>query len=401
VNLKLDSPAASRKERLPNEFRLAKRTSAHLDLIRGLSAVAVLLYHVRGLFFVDFPFLVRKSLFAKALYAITGYGHQAVIVFFVLSGYFIGTSVMESVGKMQWSWRSYLVSRLTRLQLVLFPALVLGGIWDRIGMRIPQAIPLYFDALYKFNGASVAVRSTVPVFFGNLFFLQSITFPVFGSNGPLWSLSYEFWYYIAFPLLILMAAGWTGTRTRMLYAGLALFLFWFIGPLLSLYFLIWLAGVLAGRIQRAWKYKPSPAALSTMGGIVFLASLAWCRTHRLYSDLVTDYIVGICFALWLYTLLLGSRDDVSPAYARVAKKLAGFSYTLYLTHFPLLLLLRALINPRGNWQPDLFHIAYAGGIAILVLAYAYGVAEITEAHTAQVRRFLLRPAPSLQIKSRA
>jgi peptidoglycan/LPS O-acetylase OafA/YrhL len=400
VILKVKSPIASGKERLPNELRLTKRTSAHLDLIRGLSAVAVLLYHLRGLFFVDFPFLARKSLFAIVLYAITGYGHQAVIVFFVLSGYFIGTSVMESVGRMQWSWQTYLVTRLTRLQLVLFPALVLGIVWDRIGMRIPQAVPLYFDALYKFNGPSVALRSTLPIFFGNFFFLQSISFPVFGSNGPLWSLSYEFWYYIAFPLLVLIAAAWTGTRVRILYAGLLLILLWFIGPQLSLYFLVWLAGVIAGPIQGAWKCKPSFSGLSAIGAMVFLASLLWCRTHRLYSDLVTDYIVGICFALWLYTLLLGTQDKVSPGYASAAKKLAAFSYTLYLTHFPLLLLLRAILNPRGNWLPDPLHLAYAGGIAVLVLAYAYGVAEITEAHTAQVRRLLLRPMAALQIKGR-
>jgi peptidoglycan/LPS O-acetylase OafA/YrhL len=401
VILRFDSLVASGKERLRNESRLAKRTSVHLDLIRGVSAVAVLLYHLRGLFFVDFPFLARKSLFTTAIYIITGYGHQAVIVFFVLSGYFIGTSVMESVGKMQWSWRTYLVSRLTRLELVLFPALVLGALWDRIGMRISQATPLYFDALYKFNGPSVALRSTIPVFFGNLFFLQSINFPVFGSNGPLWSLSYEFWYYIVFPALILIAASWTGTRLRILYAGLLIILLWFIGPQVSLYFLIWLAGAFAGRFQRASNHKPSSSMLFTIGGTVFLASLAWCRTHRLYSDLVTDYIVGICFALWLYTLLLGSRDDVSVAYANAAKKLAGFSYTLYLTHFPLLLLLRGLINPHGNWQPDLLHMTYAIGIATSALAYAYGVAGITEAHTADVRRVLLRPEASLHINSRA
>jgi peptidoglycan/LPS O-acetylase OafA/YrhL len=102
--------------------------------------------------------------------------------FFVLSGYFIGTSVMESVATQRWSWRTYLVSRLTRLQLVLFPALVLGGLWDRIGMRIHQAAPIYYNPLYKFYIPSVALRSTVPVFLGNLFFLQSIVSPVFGSN---------------------------------------------------------------------------------------------------------------------------------------------------------------------------------------------------------------------------
>jgi len=376
---------------LPKQPRLAKRTSVHLDLIRGVSALAVLLYHVRGLFFVDFPFLANKSFLPSALYAVTGYGHQAVMIFFVLSGYFIGTSVMESVSELRWSWRTYLVSRLTRLQLVLFPALVLGALWDRIGMRIPQAAPLYYDALYKFYVPSVALRSTVPVFLGNFLFLQSIVSPVFGSNGPLLSLSYEFWYYIVFPALILAATAWVGTRIRILYAGLSLLLLWFIGPQVSFYFLIWLAGALVGRLQRISKFKPPFPALSLSAGLIFVGVLAWSRTHRLSSDLLTDYVVAFCFALWLYTLLLGSREDASPAYVHGAKKLAGFSYTLYLTHFPGLLLLRGLLNPRGNWQPDAWHLLYALGIGLLMLTYAYGVAEFTEARTASVRSRLLRP----------
>jgi peptidoglycan/LPS O-acetylase OafA/YrhL len=360
-----------------------------------------MLYHLRGLFFVDYPFLARKSLLSKLLYAATGYGHQAVMVFFVLSGYFIGTSVMESVGKLQWSWRTYLVSRITRLQLVLFPALVLGALWDRIGMRIPQAAPLYYDGLYKFYVPSVALRSTVPLFLWNFFFLQSIVSPVFGSNGPLWSLSYEFWYYIVFPALILAKATWLGTRIRILYAGLALLLLWFIGPQISFYFLIWLAGALVGRLQRATKFKSPLSALPLSAGMIFVGSLAWSRTPQLSSGLLTDYIVAFCFAIWLYTLLLGSREDVSPVYVYVAKKLAGFSYTLYLTHFPALLLLRGLLNPHGNWQPDPRHLVYGLGIALLMLTYAYCVAELTEARTASVRRRLLRPRVSLESETRA
>lgn len=356
----------------------------------------MLLYHLRGLFFVDYAALDHRSAPLTALYAVTGYGHQAVMVFFVLSGYFIGTSVMDSVGGLRWSWRTYLVSRLTRLQLVLFPALVLGAVWDRIGMRLPQAAPLYYDALYKFYVPSVALRSTVPVFFGNLFFLQSIVSPVFGSNGPLWSLSYEFWYYIVFPLLALAAGAWVGTRNRVLYTALAVVLFWFIGPVVSLYFLIWLAGAAVGRLPQVLKSK-APSAVATWGaGVIFACSLAWVRTHRLSSDLLTDYAFGFCFAVWLYTLLLGTREDVSPAYAHAAKKLAGFSYTLYLAHFPALLLLRGLINPQGNWQPDALHLLYALGIGLMVLTYAYWVAEFTEARTATVRARLLRPRVALE-----
>jgi peptidoglycan/LPS O-acetylase OafA/YrhL len=352
-----------------------------------------MLGHVRGLFFVDFPFLANKSLAYRALYAVTGLGHQAVMIFFVLSGYFIGTSVIDSVNGQRWSWRVYLVNRLTRLQLVLFPALILGAIWDQIGMRIPQAASIYYGSLYKYYAPSVALRSTVPAFFGNLFFLQSVVSPVFGSNGPLWSLSYEFWYYILFPAFMLAAASWAGIRNRILYVGLAALLLWFIGPQISMYFLIWLAGALVGRLHRSTQFGPPriQGLLSIAAGLIFFGALAWSRTHQFSSATLVDCLIGFCFALWLYALIQGARKDVSPALASAAKTLAGFSYTLYLTHFPVLLLLRALLDPRGNWQPDLPHLLYGLGIALLMLTYAYVVAEFTEARTASVRRRLLQP----------
>jgi peptidoglycan/LPS O-acetylase OafA/YrhL len=375
------------------EPRLARRTSVHLDLIRGVSAIAVMLYHLRGLFFVDFPFLLNKSLVSSGLYAVTGYGHQAVMVFFVLSGYFIGASVMYSVGNQQWSWSDYLVNRLSRLQLVLFPALILGAVWDQIGMRLPQAASFYYGGLYKFYPPSVAARSTIPVFFGNLFFLQSIWSPVFGSNGPLWSLSYEFWYYILFPAGVLAAAVWPGIRNRVAYLGLALFLLWFVGPQIGLYFLIWLMGALASWLRQVTIpiSRRAQLALSVATGLIFFGALAWSRTHRFPSVVLTDYLVGLCFALWLYAMVLGSRDDVSPAYTAVAKKVSGFSYTLYLTHFPALLLLRGLLNPNGSWQPDPRHLLYGLGIALFMLTYSYVVAEFTEVRTGSVRRRLRQP----------
>jgi peptidoglycan/LPS O-acetylase OafA/YrhL len=93
----------------------------------------------------------------------------------------------------------------------------------------------------------------------------------------------------------------------------------------------------------------------------------------------------------LYTLIQERREDVSPTYARAAKSLSGFSYTLYLTHFPGLLLLRGLLDTQGNWQPDPLHLLYGLGIALLMLVYAFVVAEFTEARTGSLRRLLLQP----------
>lgn len=224
-------------------------------------------------------------------------------------------------------------------------------------------------------------------------FLQSFRLPVFGSNGPLWSLSYEFWYYILFPVLMIAAASWAEVRSRLLYLGLALVLFWFVGTQISLYFLIWVMGVLIGRVRRlSWPRFPRAMALaSVVAGLPLAVVLAWTRVHPGASETMTDFTIGLCFSLWIYVLLQISREDVSQPYAKPAKILAGFSYTLYLTHFPVLLLLRGVLDPGGNWQPDRWHLICALAIALLMLGYAYLVAEFTEARTGAVRRRLLQP----------
>src|SRR5262245_24054435 len=101
------------------------RASNHLDLIRGLAAVAVLAYHVRYRFFFDYGDLSDVNAPTKLFYAATSFGHDAVIVFFVLSGYFISTSIRTAVNRDRWSWTAYAGNRLVRLYLVLLPGLLL------------------------------------------------------------------------------------------------------------------------------------------------------------------------------------------------------------------------------------------------------------------------------------
>ncbi len=158
-------PPAIRKARLPKENRLSKRTSIHLDAIRGVSALAVMLYHLRGLFFVDYPFLTNKTLFWKALYAVTGYGHQAVIVFFVLSGYFIGASVMESVSSLAMVLAniSCKPDHQTPVSSISGsgPGRDMGPHWNEIAASLPRSIMTPFISLMA--PASLCVP-TIPVF---------------------------------------------------------------------------------------------------------------------------------------------------------------------------------------------------------------------------------------------
>jgi peptidoglycan/LPS O-acetylase OafA/YrhL len=150
--------------------------SVHLDALRGFAAFCVLLNHFRDALFVDYEAIARHNPLTAAAYLVSGLGHQSVIVFFVLSSYLVGASVLRSVRKGNWSWRAYLLARFSRLYVVLLPALLLGGALDWLGMHRPGT-----EAVYSGNSGmhalAINVHSTLtwPVLVANNLFLQTIT----------------------------------------------------------------------------------------------------------------------------------------------------------------------------------------------------------------------------------
>src|ERR1700719_4818367 len=71
---------------------LGTRASDHLNMLRGLAAITVVCFHLRGTFFVDRT--PGGGAVLWLFYFLTSLGSEAVMVFFVLSGFLIGANVM-------------------------------------------------------------------------------------------------------------------------------------------------------------------------------------------------------------------------------------------------------------------------------------------------------------------
>ena len=89
------SSVASFDRTLTTPRRLGPGPSAQLDLIRAVVAWAVMWSHLRSLFFEDMPLVHNKGAAVKVFYLLTGFGHQSVIVFFVLSGFLVSSATFE------------------------------------------------------------------------------------------------------------------------------------------------------------------------------------------------------------------------------------------------------------------------------------------------------------------
>ncbi len=351
-----------------------------------------MLEHWRAFYFVE-PSRVlpaANSLLAKAIYFLSTFGHQSVIVFFVLSGFFISSSVLRSLER-GWSWRDYAIDRGVRLYVVLIPGLVLGGFWDAVGIRFFNQSGLYSANLVGFGEGIPAEQLNWTTFFGNLFFLQTRFATVFGSNGPLWSLFNEFWYYVLFPLLIaIILTAKRKSASVIGYTGLALIATWIMGPAIP-GFILWLAGGCVALTSARIGFSSTRTGLTvlyTVGmGVLTGACLVASRSGVAWIG--SDIAVGLSFALWIHGIVQ-LRFSVSDAALQIAKAFAGFSFSLYVLHFPFLLLIRAKWLPTSRWQPDGVHLLWGAGIAAGALLYAYAISLVTEGKTSAVRSYVRR-----------
>ena len=364
--------------------------SVHFDLLRGIAALLVLVGHWRNLFFIDYPEIVHHRIWFAVPYTIAGVGHQSVILFFILSGYFISGSVFRSLERSQWGWDSYLARRLIRLWVVLLPALLLCLFWDRLGIHLGHAPALYAGQVPNHMLLDVPTLLGPRIFFGNLFFLQSILTPVYGSDGALWSLANEFWYYILFPLGLIALWRSAPAKQRIVCILLFVAVASFVGIGMLSGFAIWLLGVALFKL-RPPSFEPRTARnLRTAATVVYFTIFFALGRVRI-SEIINDYFLAIVTLPYLWLLLSDTRRfDPRLRRVRGSRELARFSYTLYTVHTPLLVFLVSLTLGERRWVPTPIHILEGLGVMLLALGYAYGVAFLFEFRTDGIRQFIER-----------
>lgn len=378
---------------------LSSSASISLDVVRACAAAVVMLGHVRGLLFVPFDASTHRGWLTQAIYLGTSLGHQAVMVFFVLSGFLVGGSVLAAVMDHRWSWRGYLIRRLSRLYIVLIPALCLTGMWDFAGAHAFGSLGVYSglpsDTAILPQG--FLASDTIHTFLGNSAFLMTVAVPVFGSNGPLWSLANEFWYYIIFPILVLAVVSVARPIRRLVYGVCLTGLVTFLPISIVLLFPTWLLGTLVFRAPR-YEFRQRHRRLASWIGLIVLILTAIIARRWIASPMLADYLVACVCVCFLYLLVgMGSPNGSAlPGEAQLSmhrrfwSRCAGFSYTLYLVHLPPLVFVHAWLYARGigRWQPDARHIAFAVGIAATTVLYAYVISFGTEMRTDAFRRWL-------------
>jgi peptidoglycan/LPS O-acetylase OafA/YrhL len=318
----------------------------------------------------EYSSLEKMLMYFLSLFSL---GHQAVMFFFVLSGFVIhlkySKKLTDSLSN-EFDWKSYFIRRIRRIYPPFLVAIIVTFLLDKIG--IYKGYSIYFgltpNALINKN---IKIDHSLLNLIGNLLFLKSEKIDIWGTNGLLWSLKYEWWFYSIYPVLYMI------NRRNVLH-GIWFVVFLFgLGAILPVnlsefltsalqslscwYLGVILADVYTGRINVSHK---------AMALFVFVFPAALFVGLVSQKEIVSDLLWSIAF-FGLLNLLIFTNDTSSfKIRLKSLKWLGDCSYTLYVVHFPVFVLFNGfLLSRSGNTMPRSFGPFFIGVGLVLIVSY--------------------------------
>ncbi len=302
--------------------------------LRAYAALSVFFIHSQGFGLRDVNFGFK--FISKFFNSIVDFGKYGVIVFFVLSAY---TIAMSFEREEQINYMQYLLRRLFRVvpmyYLVVIIAFFFGGIQEYFGLfNVTNSWFNLFSHLTFFNLFQVEYRNNL--------------------LGVEWSVPIELFYYLVLPLLY-------GFLRKNLMSGVHLFIFSLALSLMGTKFLSahlysqfndisyhwspvkYLFSFSFGLILHGF-YKRFKNQIPLLSGIVLL-ELFLLLLCFIYSDLEhhEEFIT-----LWTGAIIIiaQSRSNISKLLFenKVVIFFGTISYSFYLIHFPVLVIMRTLVS---------------------------------------------------------
>jgi peptidoglycan/LPS O-acetylase OafA/YrhL len=376
---------------LRSKTGVSSALSDWLDLVRGLAAVEVLLFHSYQLLFQEqLPAASYGPVIGYAysvLWSVSAHGPSAVIVFFVLSGYLVGgpALVRAKMGKL--NGVDYLSARAARLYVVLIPALALSLVFYA-SARYASGWQAFVDTHQHLDeGSKIFSASYGPATaLCNLLFLQTISCSMFAGNMALWSLSNEFWYY----LLIFAFLSVRRSSTWGLLIAVIFFLFAFAehsdklgyhtGLKFFFYFVIWSFGTAVYAIS-------APILLWSMLFVLgVVGTLLVAHAGLLAPWAANDLIIGLVTAAAIVGIEFTKVE--LPSFLRFGKETAKWSFSLYAIHYPILVFLNVMSDNPHDFNMESIGLDLTFTVPCLLLAVVFYL--LFERHTDSVRMLIKR-----------
>ena len=353
-----------------------------IDLLRGISAFGVVLFHSR----VDLWVGYREIHSAPDSYSsldralawlgvpVSQFGYL-VMLFFVISGFCIHLPLAGGADVLQ--LRSYALRRFFRIFPPYAAALLLCVL-----------VELIFDLAGQSRGAGGGI------FLASFAMIQNYLYHggQVPSDPSLWSIPVEVELYVAYPVLLsfLRRKGWSMGAGWAVTAGFSMIALGFCAAgcswpntnFLKFWVLWWSGAWLAER----WR----TGTLPEWGGVAWMASGVTCACllagwHWGWESAYMHMVWGAVSFLTLWCCLCLPSSVAQGAFektwpGRAGVKIGIMSYSLYLIHFPVLQLLGMLWLWCMGSKPSSFLVAMAGSMLCIPLAWLFHRAIESPSH---------------------
>ncbi|AXL53822.1 acyltransferase [Paraburkholderia caffeinilytica] len=334
-------PAAA--PRAQSETRADSAGKEHvIDAMRGFAALLVAYFHCRQVEWVGMQTFHQSVGHSFGLSTIAAYltfpiawGSAGVPIFFVISGYCIhrgGALRLAKNPDYRLDTGNFWVRRFARIYPVLLAALVLTLALDWVSLQLPPV--------------NHKIREIgLQAFLVNLFSLQGVAGKTFGSNGALWTLSLEVQFYAIYPLLFALRRRLGVTSVLAIVAVINVVSAYVLErhdiQFFTSYWFSWMLGAwIADAKARTAPDVRSPVWLYVLA-VVFVA--LGCVAFR-YGQYGAFQFWALGFAFYLYKALERPQGGTADsAGMRVLSRFGDFSFSLYLIHLPIFVLLSSVL----------------------------------------------------------
>ena len=337
--------------------KLGPASSSFLDLCRGLSASIVLLAHAQSIFHIEtgLPIL----------------GGLGVVIFFLLSGFLITISLTRHLQKDNSEFHVFLSDRIARIATPFIPVLLIVAILNLFLVQGHWGQPTGANkGLYALVGNALFLAD-YPMFqvIYNRWDIAAYYIRPYNSAEPFWTVPIELWIYIFVGLASFIALGRRKINPVLASAGFILsapVIIWnsFAGGAGSLT-LIWFLGAAFGIL---WIIlQRLPAIKLEWVGLAFLFYGLVCLVGRIlkvsfnpYEVQTAVFIASTIFGISFFLQPLTSENRV---FGKIARGLASYSYSLYLVHNTVIVIIYE--HSRARFEDFICAIVIAHFFAVL------------------------------------
>jgi peptidoglycan/LPS O-acetylase OafA/YrhL len=357
----------------------------HIKFLDGLRAIAALYvlfshtwYQIWPAVLPPFGYGYRPTGLTLLLTSWLYYGHFAVVVFIVLSGFCLMLPVIENNGILRGGTLQFFKRRARRILPPYYFALLLSLvlIWlainSQTGSQWDISLPVTQDGLIA-----------------HLLMFQDIITPT-QINYVFWSIALEFHLYLCFPLLVLIWQRFGGIKTTV---GIGLFIYTtiilleiaqvkeippqFLG--LCFYFVLGMLGATIVFSQdQFWELvrKHFPLTFVVAGLILIIIFFCYLWGFDI-AEKRFAFLDTICALSTLFLLIAASRPGPNKVRHFLASSplvfIGTFSYSLYLIHAPLLQIIwQYVVHPLNLGKVfEFVLLSLIGTPLIIVAAYIF------------------------------